>query len=239
MEPIIYISGGALGDFINQLSVINENYLITGRKGLLYISSQNNMFTFGVERTYADTEKLVKSQPYIHDYKIHNDEAFHVNLSSWRSSDILMKGSFPQIFNKEYNVEWGKHRWITCNENPKYKDKILVHSSKKRLNYSLNYEKLFNIPIEKFLFVTMDYKEYTNFTTVSRHALPFELFTDYSLFVEAIFNAGNFLGNLSSPFAVAFAAHRPCVAILSDGLIQEANRYYNFPSYIYFYKYIR
>jgi hypothetical protein len=240
MEPIIYISGGALGDFINQLSVINEKYLTTGRKGMLYISSRGDVFTFGVERAYTDTEKLIKSQPYIHDYKIHNGEAFDVDLTTWRSSKLLMTASFAHIYNKEYSVEWGKHKWITCNDNPKYKDKILVHCSKKRLNYSLNYDGLFNnIPIEKFLFVTMDREEYSNFSAISKRSIPLELFTDYGLFIEAICNCGDFLGNLSSPFAVAFAAHRPCVAMLSDGVVQEAGRYYNFPSYITFYKYVR
>ena len=38
MDPILYVSGGLLGDFINQLSVINEKYLETGRKGILYIA---------------------------------------------------------------------------------------------------------------------------------------------------------------------------------------------------------
>ncbi len=239
MEPIIYISGGALGDFIYQLSVINEKYLTTGRKGMLYISNHSDTYTFGIKRTYEDTEKVVKSQPYIHDYKIYNGQTFDIDLSSWRSSDLLNTASFAHIFSKEYGVEWGKHKWITCNENPKYKDKILVHCSKRRLNHSLNYDALFNVkPFERYLFVTMDYEEYSNFIAISKHTLPLELFTDYGLFVEAICSAGHFLGNLSSPFNVAFAAHRPCVAMLSDGNMREAGRFYNFPSYINFYKHI-
>jgi hypothetical protein len=37
ITPIKYTSGGRLGDFMNQLSVINENYIKSGRKGMLYI----------------------------------------------------------------------------------------------------------------------------------------------------------------------------------------------------------
>jgi purine-nucleoside phosphorylase len=72
---------------------------------MLYILSKGDVFTFGVEKAYADTEKLIKSQPYIHDYKIHNGEAFDIDLTKWRSSDILMTGSFGHIYNKEYGVE--------------------------------------------------------------------------------------------------------------------------------------
>ena len=59
--PIIYISGGLLGDFIHQLSVINEKYLETGRKGVLYIStSVGDGFRFGIGRAYSDTLKTIK-----------------------------------------------------------------------------------------------------------------------------------------------------------------------------------
>ena len=58
--PIIYISGGLLGDFIHQLSVINENYIKLGRKGILYIANNigGDNFTFGLQQTFDDTYNI-------------------------------------------------------------------------------------------------------------------------------------------------------------------------------------
>jgi len=239
MDPIVYVSGGLLGDFINQLSVINEKYLQTGRKGILYISSHGDRFSFGVETAYKDTEILVKSQEYIHDYKIYNGEDFDIDLSLWRSSVLMTTASFPVIYNKVYGIEWGKHKWLTCANKPEYNNKILIHCSLKRLNHSINYDELLKtIPIENLLFVTMDYGEYSNFIKIINKSINLELFENFTLFIEAICSAGLFIGNLSMPLAVAFAAHRQCIALLPDGIYKEDNRYKNFPSYLNFYNFI-
>jgi hypothetical protein len=68
--PINYISGGLLGDFIHQLSVINEIYIETGRKANLYIANIGDCFKYGLETAYNDTFKLVSEQKYIHTYNI-------------------------------------------------------------------------------------------------------------------------------------------------------------------------
>ena len=57
--PIKYTSGGRLGDFINQLSVINENYIKTGRKGVLYIGYTGDSFSNKVIGTYKDTYNII------------------------------------------------------------------------------------------------------------------------------------------------------------------------------------
>ena len=44
---VIYISGGLLGDFFHQLSIINENYIKTNKKGILYIADIGDTFRSG------------------------------------------------------------------------------------------------------------------------------------------------------------------------------------------------
>ena len=239
MEPIVYVSGGLLGDFINQLSVINEKYLETGRKGILYISPHGDYFRFGLEIAYKDTMELVKSQPYIQDYKIYNGEPYDIDLSLWRSSIEMNKSSLADIYSKVYNVEWGKHKWIIHNENPYYYNKILIHYSLNRLNYSINYSELLNfVHIDNLLFVTMNYQEYNNFISLTNKSIPFEVFDNFNLFIEAICSAGLFIGNLSAPLAIASGAHRPCLAILpnQEGYTQSVRHYINLPEYMHFFK---
>jgi len=85
-KPIRYISGGLLGDFIHQLSVVKEIYDKTGRKGILYISNTarpNEPFTFGLEKVYKDTYPFISVQFYIDSYHIHQNQEYDINLSSY------------------------------------------------------------------------------------------------------------------------------------------------------------
>ena len=68
--PITYVSGGLLGDFINQLSIIQETYQKTGRKGFLFVSDRGDKFRFGLQKVYDDTKEFVKAQEYIYEYRL-------------------------------------------------------------------------------------------------------------------------------------------------------------------------
>jgi hypothetical protein len=82
---IIYISGGLLGDFIHQLSIINEVYIKTKKKGVLYIANIGDTFRNGLDKTYNDLYEIVILQEYIEDFKIYNNEKYDIDLSIWRS----------------------------------------------------------------------------------------------------------------------------------------------------------
>ena len=97
-KPIVYISGGLLGDFVHQLSTINENFLRSGRKGILYMANIGDAFRFGLSRTYEDMVPIVSKQIYIKTYAIYNNERYDVNLSDWRHSKLLYKTSWDKLF---------------------------------------------------------------------------------------------------------------------------------------------
>ena len=75
MSNISYLSGGLLGDFIFQLSVINENYIDSGKKGILYLSNKGEAFRNNIEDTFKDIYNIIKNQEYILDFKIFNNES--------------------------------------------------------------------------------------------------------------------------------------------------------------------
>jgi len=56
-----YLASGKLGDFIHQLSVINETFLETGQKGILYMTDKPEGFSFGLEGTFNDIQSFIKS----------------------------------------------------------------------------------------------------------------------------------------------------------------------------------
>ena len=58
-EPIKYINGGMFGDFIHGLSVINEHFYNTGRKGLLYIADGGWFQGSGAYYRYSSNNNLI------------------------------------------------------------------------------------------------------------------------------------------------------------------------------------
>jgi hypothetical protein len=134
-NPIKYKSTGKLGDFLNQLSVICENYYKTGKKGELYICDlplEGDKFVFGVEHTYADTYNTIMSLDFIKKYKIYNSEAVDIDLSAWRNGNVLHtsimnKENWFHIYNKAYNVNWGCHKWLKSSTEPIWNNKIIIN----------------------------------------------------------------------------------------------------------------
>ncbi len=134
--PIKYKSGGKMGDYLNQLSVICEKYYETGRKGELYIynlPNQGDHFGFGLDYAHKDTYNIIMSQKYISDYKIYNGEDVDIDLSSWRNNLKKIEKLYPNfnwniIYNKEYKIEWGKHQWIYAEINDTWKDRIIINN---------------------------------------------------------------------------------------------------------------
>jgi hypothetical protein len=122
-EYISYIAGGLFGDFIHQLSVIKEKYVLTNKKGILYISNNGEAFRLGLEDTYHKTYNLIISQDYIKEYKIYNGEPYDINLCSWRYNRFLYHDNWYRIFSDEYSIEWGKHQWLTVPKDNKWTTK--------------------------------------------------------------------------------------------------------------------
>lgn len=233
---IRYISGGLLGDFVHQLSVINENYLKTGKKGILYISNGvGDAFRKGIETAYADTYNMVKSQIYIDDYKIHNNEQYDINLSQWRSSHLLYKANWYTIFKSMYNIEWATHPWLhIADKKSEFENTIFVNCSsvsfripsKQVLNNTLSkYEK------EDVRFLTQSLDDYNLFQSITGYAIPCILVNSLEELVVCINSCKLFIGNLSSPLAFAHAMHKPNITWLQsptgDGIHQLSMNEYN------------
>ena len=219
-EPIRYLSTGKLGDFIHQLSVINENYIKTGKQGILYVTNKEGMeFSYGLERTFNDTKNIIMSLPYIHSYKIYENEQFDIDLGSWRSSDILYTTHWYNIFKKTYNVEWGKHPWLFVDKDPIFENKILISLSARdyRFPQEIDFEKLFhNVDKDKLLFITQTISEYTFFKNKTGIELNVYICHSFDKLIQAIGSCRQFVGNLSSPLAIAFAFHKSCYGLISS-----------------------
>ena len=230
MQSIVYITGGALGDMINQICVIYEVYIKTGKKGILYISNtarNPHGFTFSIEKTYDDTYKLITDQPYIESYHIHNNEPFDVNLSSWIVNQQLYINNYDTIYLEEYGVTFCNNKYLDIEYDSKYKDCIFISSSIKRFNSSIDYNKLIESLPCRPIFVTSTISEYEFFKNTTGIDLEYMCFDRlYDLYI-AINSCKLFIGNLSSPLCVAQAIMKPRIYILNSNYNENDNMHIN------------
>lgn len=215
MEHMTYIAGGLLGDFIQQLSVINEVYLDTGRKGILYIANIGDSFRMGLENAYKDTYDLVSKQEYIAEYKIYTGEPgieIEADLSAWRKSRLLFKTSWYEIFKSVYKVEWGTHPWLTgINTDTKWADKVVINTTEHRFTNHIDYREIMaKYGADNCIYVSFNSAEYDGFkartglTSITRY-------TPGSLMELAIIinSCKLFIGSLSAPLSIAHAMYKP------------------------------
>lgn len=170
-EPTAYLSGGKLGDFLNQLSVICEKYYETGKKGILYIYNipeyefENSKFTFELEETYKDTYNNIKNLTFIKDYKLYNNEKYDIHLSKWRNN--LSLDNFFNIYFKNYNVSWGKHPWLKANFDNEWSNKILINVTPYRFiteNVISTLKKVIYNNINDVVFISNEKEHYDYFS---------------------------------------------------------------------------
>ncbi len=215
--PVNYISGGLLGDFINQLSVINELFYITGRKGNLYISNNiADQFRFGVEIAFNDTKQIILLQKYINKYEIYNNQIININLSSWRNSNLLYKTTWNEIFKTTYNIDWGKRKWITLPKDKFWNNIVLISMSSYRFPTNTDFKKLIEKYGENILFVTQSKNDYQNFVNIT--GLKINCFYPNTLFdfYCCINSCKLFVSNLSSPLTISIACNIPFVICMEN-----------------------
>lgn len=218
--PVTYASGGLLGDFIHQLSVIHQKYLETGRRGILYIANLGDRFRTGIDQTYADTFDIISKQTYIKDYKIHNGEPVDINLSAWRADPMLFKCNWHDLYKKVYSVDWGTKPWLNINNismpsaeifnSMDWRNKVVINTSKFRYPTKINFTELIaKYGVDNIVYIGFQEKEYYRF--VHNSGLATIKFHKLSSLVEMchIINASaQMVGSLSAPMAFATAMHK-------------------------------
>ena len=217
-KPILYISGGLMGDFVHQLSVINEKFLHTGRKGILYIASVGDNFRLGLSRAYDDTYKLISEQIYIKKYNIYNNEKYDINLSEWRNSSLLYKTSWDNIFLNTYNINWGINKWINVPVDNKWCDTILISTTSYRNPYNIDFVQICANYGKSIKFISLNIDEYNLFkNNFNIHNIEsYNPTSIYDLCV-AINSCKLFIGNFSSPLAFAYGMHKKSIVGLHIG----------------------
>jgi hypothetical protein len=213
VNPIRYGCGGRLGDTIHQLSVVNENYLKTGRKGVVYLSDTlGDPFDKRAELTFNDIRIIIEAQPYIESLHIHNGEPFDINLSQWRSNGFNYTHSWKQIFESTFNIPWNTTPWISTTPNLQYKDTTFLCAGINRYNHVLRYNEMYE-RIPNLVFLATSQEVYDTFVSKAGFRMPFLICSTFIDLASVISGCKGIIGSLSMPLALADAMWKPRLAI--------------------------
>jgi hypothetical protein len=221
--PLTYINGGLLGDFIQSLSVVCENFYKTGRKGIMLISDKGEAFRNGLENTYKDTYGVIMNQKYIEDYKIYNGEPYNIDLTMWRHIHNLNHYNWHYNYSRLYNVDWGKHKWIDVKTDPKWSNKVLLNTSSTRwplIDFNLIYTKY----KDDLMFIASNKKDYDLFCEKTKLPVEYYKITDFEELCSAISSCKLFIGNLSAPLAIAHSVNTNRICGLFGGWDDPLNQ---------------
>jgi hypothetical protein len=215
-----YISGGRLGDFIHQLSVIHQHYLKTGQPAELYISNTvGDKFRSGIDKTYHETYDIIMAQPYIKSYNIEpeqqNAEGLKnaINLSTWRSHPILHANNWHTIFSTVYGIDWGTKPWITWpHTDPSWHGKTVINTTRRRFPFGLKYP-------DNAIFICFSQNEYDYFINQNmprQNTIPCHIMANLSELLTILKSCQRFIGSFSAPFAFANAMNIPTYGFLDS-----------------------
>ncbi len=218
--PIKYKSAGKMGDYLNQLSVICENYYKTGRKGELYIynlANPGDHFGYGLEYAYKDTYSIISSLPYISKYSIYNGEDIDIDLSSWRNTLKKMESEFSLcnwniIYETVYGIKWGSHPWISSQYDSKWKHKIIINNPGYRSlspNCINNIRNIINKNREDCIFISNEPDHYINFSKLIGIHVGYYKPKDFEETVVMINSCEYGIFGFSSFAVIANGLHKP------------------------------
>ena len=133
-EPIKYKAGGLLGDFFNSISVINEKFYETGRKGILYLSNDGEPFRHGLDKAYNDTHKIINQQRYISKYMKYNGDQYNIDLTNWREIVYYTVNnrylSWVDVYKYHYGINWALHKWVSnVSYDDKWSNTVIINST--------------------------------------------------------------------------------------------------------------
>ena len=217
-KPISYVATGKLGDFIQSISIINEKFYSTGRKGVLFIREDNGNFANGLVNTYNDTLEVICSQKYIVDYKIYNNETVDIDLSIWYlNRELLYRTNWVEIFKNTYNENWGHHKWFHLPYNEKWKDKVLINEMHYRKATNIDYNELYKIYGSSLIFISFQKTEYEVFVRDTglniEHYMP-KSFTEACI---AINSCKLLVAALSGILTIGHACHKKRIIGIGPG----------------------
>lgn len=228
-KSIHYIVSGRLGDFVHLLYVVMCKHKETGLKGNIYITDDlsfgGDSFSCPLQQTYKELYDIVIQQTYVETFSMYKGEPIDINLNHFRNSPVLFSQSWLKILSTSFNFKMLEEPWILCEKDEQYANTVLIHQSihgtRKVDAFLPILENI--IKNNKCVFITCNVAEYAHFKL--KHLVSLLLKPNLQDMFIAINSCKFFIGNQSSPFAMAMSMFKP-------GIIQNTEgSFYTHPHY--------
>lgn len=229
-----FLHDGTIGDIWASLPAIKEYYKKTGKKAIVYLTEgQRAVYYDGATHPTQDKDgvmvmlnravihmviPLLKSQEYIADAKVHEDELIHIDLNKIRQTFV----------NQPYH---SLSRWyfyvypdLACDLSKQYiyvpdseidlaKGKIIIGRTERYLNQKINYYFLKNYDPNDFLFVGTDL-EYAIFNIRYKLQIPRLIINNFLELAQALKQSNGLVANQTQIFQIAEGLKIPRVVEL-------------------------
>jgi hypothetical protein len=185
----------------------------------VYIADIGDAFRHGLERAFTDLYPIVTAQEYIEEFRLCLEPLSvphgTINVSEWRNSPFLGQANLFTIYNHMFGVPWSIEPCLKMKIDEQYKDCVLLHCSCRRLPSLDLVHKIIDAYKTKISFVSENPHEYEAFCQTFGARIPIKHVSSLYELVVAIASCKLFVGNLSSPLAIAHNLHKDNLTLLS------------------------
>lgn len=243
MIIVNFLACGQIGDLIHSLYVVKSICLRDNVKANIFISDISSQlpccgnFTYDTLKTYNDIKDFIFSLSYVNDFKIlpQNFTESFINLNVWRDYIEVIQsqtGSYSKCWSElmieKFEINKVNGSWIDSSVDQNTKNKILIHQSHHRHNHNFIWDNVL-VPTEEYYFITTNSHEWDIFQQKLDNVKLY-LVNNVSEMISAINGCKYFIGNQSSPFAIASALNKDRLVILdntSKGFYMDEKKYYD------------
>lgn len=232
---IRFLCSGRLGDFIHQLYSVRRICEERGEKAHIVIGGDDigeaMNFSKPIQDAVEDLKDLLYAQDYIQEveaYSGQDEKLFDYFPCKYRNSSLLWKSCWTSIHNEFFNFYDNYHYtpWLKVDPDPKMNGKIVIHRARKvnphgypdRCTDIIDWNHL--IQNNECVFIGFETWQYDLFiqeiTPGSVAKLKFIVYDSILEFCRAIAGSKLFIGNQSSPLAMAQALDIPRLGELSN-----------------------
>lgn len=233
---IRFLCSGRLGDFIHQLYSVRRICEERGEKAHIVVGGDEigEAFNFSKPTPEAveDLKGLLYSQDYIQEIEAYSGQAedsFDYFPCRYRDCHLLWKSCWTSIHNEFFNfsTQYNYGPWLKVDPDLTMGEKIVIHRARKvnslgyphRCTDIIDWDYL--IQNNKCVFIGFETWQYDLFiqeiSPESIANLEFVLYDSILEFCRAIAGSKFFIGNQSSPLAMAQALDVPRLGELSNG----------------------
>lgn len=220
VNSIKYIVGGKIGDLFHVLYVVERIYETTGKKGDIYLTNNldygGDRFSRDLETTYVELKPILYQQEYVASLNILDDDNCIdtsenvINLNIWRRQNNVTK-DWLGLLSMVYHIARTPCSWLAFDQvSSVFLNQNIIHHSMTRYNPSFPWE--VTLKNKNFLFITCNPKEYHEFPF--KHMCKLVLLSDIQEMICALNSCKFFVGNQSSPAAMAVALGKKCLISL-------------------------